>query len=1074
MKHLTAWLVIVASLTLGVMEKKLSATTVSPQYIIIDDYNGVSFPGREWYYSCIDTDRGAMGYPSGAYTVNTGGGTASVTVTSGWGGVWTSLLYNAVLKAELNPAQLLGPYVKSQYQPKITGIEVDVVSGTGKFKIELKNKNDVIITQQFYQLTGGQKTLTLTIPDHVTNATISKLNWLVDGPGQATIDEVRFVIDSPQYPIAEAVFLFTYGHLSQCYDATSGLVRDRARWPVQDFAAVQNIGTFALATAIAWNLGYVDYASAKTIITKTKNTLLNITRHKKGLLPHYLKNGSIVKDTEWSSVDTVITLFGEILACQAMGENTSQLEAMITNIDWNDLTDNGAHSISMGYDYAGNKLASRWDIFGAESLLMAIAYSAATGKTNVKLDHFKTPPSWDGSGFNDELATLFFPAIGIDIWGNDWLTYRQTAFNKQWQYFSASNYATFGLFGLSASEVPEPWTVAEKKVYGAWGVGGHNGWANDGTALVGYPIIAPHYAAMIASEHKEVFEKMFLYLIDTIKIFTPLNNVESLGLDSSGTLHWNPLKGSWNLSLQGLGAGRALSAGNYLAYQALSKNKYLNDGFNKIITISSPTISLSRSSINFGGTPSVSPAAVDIYVENSGAGTLQWTATTNQSWLQTTPANGIGAGAVSVSIDTTGLAPGSYQGVVTITDPNATNSPQSVSVNLVVYANGSSSIPFGDFATPLDGSSVSSSIPVTGWVLDDIGVASVKLYREEAGNLIYIGDALLVEGARPDVELAYPTYPSNNKAGWGYMLLTNFLPNNGNGTFKIHVIAVDMEGFEASLGSKTIICDNAHAVNPFGAIDTPSPGGVASGSRFVNWGWVLTPQPNSIPTNASTIHVYVDGINLGHPTYNIYRADIATLFPGYANSNNAIGYFYLDTTPYPNGVHTIQWTAQDSAGNSDGIGSRYFTVRNTANPRANTGTEKLSQPTASAATTAIPLKTLESPYIEYLMRADNKFKSLVENRDGTYDLEMTELESIAIQLSNHATVVAGYSMVGNYLRPLPPGLTVDPKNGKFYWQPGPGFVGDYRFVFMIKDSHNQVSKKIINVTMVPKFSPRVQ
>jgi hypothetical protein len=74
----------------------------------------------------------------------------------------------------------------------------------------------------------------------------------------------------------------------------------------------------------------------------------------------------------------------------------------------------------------------------------------------------------------------------------------------------------------------------------------------------------------------------------------------------------------------------------------------------------------------------------------------------------------------------------------------------------------------------------------------------------------------------------------------------------------------------------------------------------------------------------------VDGVDLGHPVYNIYRPDIAGLFPSYANSNGAVGYFILDTTTYENGVHTLQWVVTDSAGNTDGIGSRYFVIQNQA------------------------------------------------------------------------------------------------------------------------------------------------
>ena len=45
--------------------------------------------------------------------------------------------------------------------------------------------------------------------------------------------------------------------------------------------------------------------------------------------------------------------------------------------------------------------------------------------------------------------------------------------------------------------------------------------------------------------------------------------------------------------------------------------------------------------------------------------------------------------------------------------------------------------------------------------------------------LILVGAATFVVGARPDVQALYPTTPFNYRAGWGYLLLTNELPNNG-------------------------------------------------------------------------------------------------------------------------------------------------------------------------------------------------------------------------------------------------------------------------------------------------------
>jgi hypothetical protein len=101
-----------------------------------------------------------------------------------------------------------------------------------------------------------------------------------------------------------------------------------------------------------------------------------------------------------------------------------------------------------------------------------------------------------------------------------------------------------------------------------------------------------------------------------------------------------------------------------------------------------------------------------------------------------------------------------------------------------------------------------------------------------------------------------------------------------------------------------------------------------SGSAYVNFGWALTPQPNIIPIDGSTIWVFIDNLPVGHPVYNNYRSDIGTLFPNYQNSQGAVGYYYIDTTKLTNGLHTISWLATDSAGNKQGLGSRFFNVQN--------------------------------------------------------------------------------------------------------------------------------------------------
>jgi hypothetical protein len=488
---------------------------------------------------------------------------------------------------------------------------------------------------------------------------------------------------------------------------------------------------------------------------------------------------------------------------------------------------------------------------------------------------------------------------------------------------------------------------------------------------------------------------------------------------------------------------------------------------------------VNRTELNFGMIQGHNPLPQTFSVNMSGSSSFNWNVTADSHWLICTPSSGATPQNVNVTVAACQHSPGQYTGTITVSDDYDPATPQTINVNLNVYSPGTSSPPFGSFDTPENNSTVRSSIPVTGWVLDDTGVDNVKIYRGQGTNLTYIGDAVQVEGARPDVEQAYPDYPNNYKAGWGYMMLTNFLPNGGNGTYTLHAIATDSEGYQTTLGTKTIICDNENAVKPFGAIDAPTQGATASGCSYINWGWALTPQPKYIPTDGSTINVYVDGVNQGHPYYNNYRQDIAQLFPGYANSDGAVGYFYFDTTGYADGVHTIYWTATDNEGRTDGIGSRYFSIDNTGDERAapqaanhhKTQLHPYPQQYFHVSQLAgIPVDDAEPIGISRGFRKDNPPERGKRDENGIFTITIKELERIEIDLSGTRALTGGYMINGNRLDPLPVGSTLDFKNRKYYWAPGPAFLGEYQLVFLFKGRGQQARlKKYITVKIEPKF-----
>jgi hypothetical protein len=135
-----------------------------------------------------------------------------------------------------------------------------------------------------------------------------------------------------------------------------------------------------------------------------------------------------------------------------------------------------------------------------------------------------------------------------------------------------------------------------------------------------------------------------------------------------------------------------------------------------------------------------------------------------------------------------------------------------------------------------------------------------------------------------------------------------------------------------SLVSKTVTGDNAHATRPFGGIDVPTYGETKAGT-FFNFGWALTPNPNTTDQRTCTIAdgnvwVAIDSGGLQAVAYGDSRNDIALYFPGFSNGSSGGGHHLLDTTTLTNGVHQIGWYVVDTCGRADGVGSRFFTVLN--------------------------------------------------------------------------------------------------------------------------------------------------
>ncbi|NIM11410.1 MAG: hypothetical protein GTO45_05400, partial [Candidatus Aminicenantes bacterium] len=77
-------------------------------------------------------------------------------------------------------------------------------------------------------------------------------------------------------------------------------------------------------------------------------------------------------------------------------------------------------------------------------------------------------------------------------------------------------------------------------------------------------------------------------------------------------------------------------------------------------------------------------------------------------------------------------------------------------------------------------------------------------------------------------------------------------------------------------------------------------------------------------------------------------------------------------------------------------------------------------------------------------------------------------DEVKEQEKDNSILSAGYMMVGNMLRRLPIGSFFDIETGIFYWQPGPGFLGEYKFVFLTGTGNGRLARKHITVKIVPR------
>jgi hypothetical protein len=320
------------------------------------------------------------------------------------------------------------------------------------------------------------------------------------------------------------------------------------------------MGLQILTAGIAHDLNLISLPDAQDIAERSITALFAVeTDPVTGLLPHWLQDGQIHPDSEWTSVDSAIACIASVQGLVALGMVQRTADVFASLVDDINFPAFSAPTgeISHGLEQDGSLIPFYWTQWGGELTVVEV-WRAMHNPDLPAVPANRNQEHHRGAGFILELAPLFFseygaPAFGPDQYGVDWHSRRAQHAGDQAAYPGLIGPSEFGLSAVEIMRFDDAMTG-----YLVAGVGTTNPPSTPRHTLSGFgiePWLAPHYMSMVAALDVGTAEKRIERMRDELEVWPPLNGpTEAFQINLEGNANqWNPVQTSLNAAFNVIG-----------------------------------------------------------------------------------------------------------------------------------------------------------------------------------------------------------------------------------------------------------------------------------------------------------------------------------------------------------------------------------------------------------------------------------------------------------------------------------------------------------------------------------------